>query len=812
MDTLLNDLRFALRTLRRTPAFTIAAVLCLALGIGANSAIFSVVDAVLLRPLPFPQPERLVTIWETNASHGGHRGVVSPADYRDWKAQNGVFSDIAVFTDRRTNLTALETPEQVPIEYATASLFPTLGVRPVLGRVFDEREDLPNAEPVVVLGFALWQRLYAGSPNVIGQRLVMNGTPATIVGVMPREFGASGIAPGTASTRQAPQLFAPLGLDPARDYRRGSGRFLLSVARLKPNVTLARAEREMDAIAARLAQTYPDFNGGWGVGLVPLRDQIVGGARKALLVLAGVVGFVLLIACANVANLQLARAAARRREIGVRAALGAARGRVVRQLLTESVLLALIGAAVGLLLAYWGVEALRALAATSLPRVEEIRLDGAVIGFTLLLAVLTGIVFGLVPALQAARADVYEVLKEGARGATRTGSARGMLVGAQVALSMVLLVGAGLLIRSFARLQSETPGFNPEHVLTARIALPLRKYDTQAKVNAFYADLLDRTRRLAGVREASAIDWLPFGGLGSATDYWVEGRPIPKTEDHLGADIQGVDANYFRTMQIPLVRGELFTERDGPDAPKKVVINETLARAVFPGQNPVGQRIAMPWGDTLRAEVVAVVGDTKSAGLDSLPKPVLYWAMDQFATTTSKSLVIRTTGDPMAVATALRGVVHAIDPEQPLADVKPIDEYLSQSVAQRRFSMALLAGFAGIALVLAAVGIYGVLAYAVAQRTREIGVRMALGAREADVLRMVVREGLVVTGAGLAVGILGALALTRVLGSLLYDTSTTDPLTFVAVALALGAVAMFASWLPARRAARVDPVVALREE
>jgi putative ABC transport system permease protein len=807
-DAMMQDLRFAIRTLRRNPGFTLAAVACLALGIGANTAIFSVINGVLLRPLPFRDPAELVMVWEQDPQQGVDRNVVSPANYLDWRAQSSVFSDIAAYFDWRANLTGIDEPIEVPLGIATASFFEVLGVPAALGRVFTKDEDLPNGPSVAVLSHRLWRRQFAGRADALGQRLSLNGRPYTVIGVMPEGFGMEG---------SKTELWVPMALDPALDYRMRTGRYLTSIARLKPNVSAARAQSEIGAIARRLEAEHPNFNAGWGVNIVPMYDQVVGGVKQSLIVLGGVVAFVLLIACANVANLLLARSSARSREIAVRSALGAGRTRVVRQLLTESVVLSVAGAVVGLVLASIAIQSVRTFAPESVPRVNTISLDAWTLAFTGLIAVVTGLLFGLVPALHAGRGDLQSVLREGSRGSTAAGRARGALVVAQVALSLVLLVGAGLMMRSFAKLQSVDPGFDANGVLTARVQLAGERFRASGAATAFFTQVLDRVQRVPGVASAGAINWLPFAGLGSATSYWIAGRPVPPPTEEFVADVRAVDTSYFATMRIAVRGGVTFDQRVSSETPKQVVVNEAFVRAHFPSSNPIGEHVLMPWGDTLRGEIVGVVADTKHAGLDSLVRPVIFWAMKQFPTN-FMTLVVRadcrdgSECDPMRLVPAITREVRALDPNQPLADVRPLDSYLGQSVAQRRFNMATLAIFSMAALVLAALGIYGVVAYSVAQRTREIGVRMALGARDSVVARMVVREAFVVVGAGLAFGAVAAFALTRVLASLLYEVSPTDPLTFAGVAAVLGAVALVASYLPARRAARVDPIVALRQE
>ena len=799
-----RHIRQSIRSLARSPGFTLAAVLCLGLAIGANTAIFTVLNAVLLKPLSYAEPSRLVMLWERFARNPEGHNVVAPADFLDWRGQTRSFSGMAALAEGHETLTGLGEAQQVPMQAVTASLFPVLGVTPALGRTFTEDEDTPAGPAVVVVSDRFWRRHLSADPRALGQSITLGGTPFTVIGVMPPGFRFKGRATDEA------ELWTPLSLDPSRDYRATSGRYLLSVGRLKPGVTVDQADAELRALAARLAQEHPVFNAGWTTTIVPLREQVVGGARTPLLVLAGVVAFVLLIACANVANLQLARGAARRRELAVRTALGASRGTLVRDLLVESLVLSVAGGALGLMLAVWGTAALVAVAPAGLPRLAEISVDTRTLGFTAVLSILTGFVFGLLPALHGSRADLNDVIKEGGRGVAG-GRLRSGLVAAQLALSLVLLVGAGLLIRSFLRLSREDPGFDATHVLAAKVDLPTNRYNTDPRQAAFFEELLARIRRLPGVTSASAINWLPFGGNGSASDYFVEGRPAPPPGQELGADIRAVDPDYFRTLGIPVRAGELFTSRDGPNVRKAVVINQALARQVFPNENPIGRHILMPWGDTLNGEIVAVVGDTRHAGLDSLPHPTLYWPMAQFPWS-FMSLVIRTPGEPERLTKPVAGELHALDPDVPLADPRPLDAFLSQSVASQRFTMLLLGAFAAVAVMLAAIGISAVVANAVVRRTREIGVRMALGAGRRDVLGMVLRQGMLLVGIGLVAGLAGSLALTRVLRSLLYGVSPTDLVTFAGVPLLLAGIALVAAYLPARRAAQVDPMVALRSE
>jgi putative ABC transport system permease protein len=805
MDTLLHDLRYALRQLRRSPTFTLAAIACLALGIGANTAIFTVINAVLVRPLPYPEPERLVMLFEATAGDAADRNTVSPANFLDWRAQSRVFERTAAIYDLGVNLTGHGAPAEVAAEAASADLFPLLGLVPVLGRTFTDREDGPGGGNVVVLGYGLWQRRFGGTRDVVGQVVRVDDQPYTVIGVLPEGAGLAG-------QPRAPDLWIPLALDPAHDYRASGGRYLTVVARLKPGATLAASEADLRTLAARLEAAHPEFNGGWSANVVPLTSYVTGSLRRPLLILAGVVALVLLIACANVTNLQLARATVRRREIAVRAALGAGRGRMMRQFLIESLLLSLTGGMAGALLALWLTDALAASATAAIPRLGTVEVDLPALGFTLLLSVVAGLLFGMAPAMQATRPDLHEGLRQGARGATGGGTrARAALVAAQVALARVLLVGAGLLLKSFARLGRVDLGFEPERVVTARVTLPEARYRDPARQAAFFETLLARLDALPGVREAGAISWLPLSGLRSATDFWFGGRPIPSDAEQPTADISVVDPNYFRTMRITLRAGRGIASTDDARHPKAVVVSERFVRDYFPGQSPLGQQIFMPWGDTLVATIVGVVGDVKHAGVDSVAQPTIYWSMAQFPWS-GMHLVVRADGDLRPVAAALPGVVQALDPELAVADVRPLETYLGDALARRRFSMTLLAGFAALALVLTAVGLYGVIAYTVLQRTREFGIQLALGASQAAVLGGVLRWGLRLVGAGVLVGVLGAVAFTRVLGALLYEVSATDPLVFAGIVALLGLVGLAASYAPARRATRVDPMVALRSE
>ena len=802
---MLRDLRFAFRRLLRVPGFTAAAVICLALGIGANTAIFTVINAVLLRPLPFAEPERLVGVWEANSLRRSERNTVAPANYLDWLSDNTVFSAMSAVQDISASLTGSGQPEEVPVQRATASLFPLLGLAPALGRGFSEADDAPGAPEVAILSHQLWVRRYGADPAVVGRAVRLDGKPLTVIGVMPAETQTIGIQP-------RPDLWIPLGLNSAENYRETSGRFLRAAARLKPGVTLERAQAELRTIARRLETQYPDFNTHWSVNLVPLTEQVVGPVRRPLVLLGGVVLLVLLIACGNVANLQLAQATARRREIAVHAALGASSVALGRRLLAESILVAAAGGVLGVLLAWWCTDALSALAATSIPRMEEVAVDPWVLAFTLVVSLAAGIGFGMVPAAHALRGDLTEDLKDGARGHSGRGVAtRNLLVAAQVAGSLVLLVGAGLLLKSFAHLQDVNLGFNPDRVLTARVSLVAGSFDGDATHVRFFEELIERVRGLPGVRTVGAINWLPLSGQRSATRMTIEGEPAPPPGEEPGADVRAVDPEFFRAMEIPLLRGRAITASDRADATRAVVVSNEFVKRYLSSGDPLGRRIHMEWGDTLIGTVVGVAADIKHTGVDSATSPTVYWALPQFPQS-FMTLVVRTTGDPAGLATAVVEQVRALDPEQPVADLKTYDEWLGGAVARRRFSMLLLGGFAGLALVLTVIGLYGATAYGVVQRTREFGIRLALGATGRDVLWGVLRSALLVVAGGIAAGIVGAAALSGVLSALLYEVSATDPEIFVAIAVLLLLVGAVAGYLPARRATKVDPMIAIRSE
>lgn len=802
MSTLLRDLRYGIRILIRKPGFTAVAVVTLALGIGANTMIFSVVNAVLLNPLPFPDSERLVRIGETHANYTGNFTYASFLDLGDETESLGNIAAARFWSD---NLTDRGEPEQVSIMLVSANFFPALGVQPLLGRAFLPEEDTPGRDNVVVISHQLWQRRYGGDPNLIGKVITVGANQRTVIGVMPPDFQSDVLFSGQYD------LWAPLvpgGL--LRDNRRSH--LLAVIARLKPRGTIAHAEAELAALVAGIEQQNPGVDDpDLGVSVIGLRERMVAPMRPALIVLLCAVGCVLLIACANVANLLLARSAAREREMAIRIALGASRWRIARQLLTESALLGLAGGAAGLLLAVWGVDSLIALAPANLPRIDEVRIDGRVLGFTLFSSLLTGILFGIAPALQLPRLSIHDVVKDGGRGSTgvRRRWLRHFLVVSEVAIALVLLVGAGLLINSFWRLQQVDRGFNAQNVLTLNLTLS-RQSRTDQQV-AFLKEVLERTPQVPGVRSVGVTSTLPLRG-GPATSFIIEGRPPVQHGDEPSADIRVIDSHYFETMGVPLRAGRGFVETDTAAAPRVMVINETLARRFWPGEDPIGRQITMKdWGPPLTGEIVGIAGDVKADGLDSESGPMIYWPYPQFPVIFN-TIVVRTEGDPLLLAGAVKNQIWSVDPNQPVASVATMEQVLAGSVAPRRFNTLLLGIFAAVALALAAVGIYGVISYAVSQRTHEIGIRVALGAQGSDVIKLVVGQGMALAVTGVGLGLAAAVSLTRLMSTLLFGVSPTDAPTFVAVAVLLTGVALAACVVPARRATRVDPMVALRYE
>jgi len=809
MDSLWHDLRYGARLLAKKPGFTVVAAVALALGIGANTAIFSVVNAVLLTPLPYKDADNLVVVWEKGPKND--QNVVNPANFMDWNEQNSVFTEMAASLDQNAVMIGDGEPEEIPSQVATTNLFSLLGIDAILGRTFSPDDGKPNQTRVVVLSYGLWQRRFGGDPTIIGRKLNINRAEAIVIGVMPAGFSWH-IKKGSLTAKVA-EMWSPFVI--TNEMRTRHGRFMTVAARIKPEVTFEQARSEMNVIGARLEQQYNDFNANWGVNVVPLRTQFTGELRSALLVLLGAVGFVLLIACANVANLLLSRAAARQKEMAVRAALGASRARILRQLLTESILLAGIGGAAGLLLALWGTDLLVSLSPREMSALQQVRISTPVLGFTFAVSLLTGIIFGLAPAYEATRLNLHESLKEGGKnigGGTRGHRLRSAFVITEIALALVLLVGAGLLVRSFNRLQSVDPGFNAKNVLTMRISLPLRKYDSDRKRIDFFRQAIEQIKALPGVEAAGATNFLPFAGPHAGTLVEIEGRPKLPPGQGLTSGSCVTDANYFGAMQIPLKRGRLFTEQEATEMRHVVVINEAFAAKNFPGEDSLGKRVTVYMkDDNVPTEIIGIVGDNKHMGLDEDVEPMAYWPHPELAYP-FMTLVIRTHGEPASVAAAARNVIQTLDGEQPVADVRTMESLLADSVARARFNTLLLTIFAVVALVLAAVGIYGVMSYAVTQRTHELGLRMALGAQTSHVLSLIVRQGMMMAAAGVGIGLVAAFALTRILATLLYGISATDPLTFLVIASLLTGTALLACYLPARRATRVDPMVALRYE
>ena len=812
MEQVRQDLRFALRTLARRPLVSGVALATLAVAIGANTAIFSVVRAVLLRPLPFREPSRLVWLWETSPQRGIPRNSTSPPGYAAYRDESGVFEELGGSRDWLVNLTGAAQPESLIGYQFSGNFFRTLGVPALLGRTFAEEDTRPGHERVAVLHHELWQRQFGADPGVVGRSIVLDGNPYTVIGVMPPAF-------------QHPprvQVWVPLALD-AETATNPRLRFVRMVGRLKPGVSREQAQTAVAAVARRLAERYPETHGGFSARVDPIESRYTGDVRPALLVLLGAVGFVLLIACANVSHLLMARAADRRREIAIRASLGAGRLRLLRQLLTESVVLALLGGALGLLLAYWGVDALlglfpRTIANVAIPRLDQIRIDAPVLVFSLALSVLTGLFFGLLPALQGARAALAPTLREGGRGSSegRKGRRfRSALVVGEFALALVLTVGATLMIRSFLRLQERELGFDPQGVTTARLLLPEYKYEDPAKRRAFFTAVLERVRALPGVEGAGSTTFIPLSGWSSGRPVEVEGRPVAPAA-RTTAEVRAVDTEYFEVMRIPLRRGRGFTADDREGAAAVAIVNETFARRVFPGEEAIGRRVAVPLRLTGNAaalewrQIVGVVGDVRHRGLAEDAPAELYLPYLQ-EPLSMMGLVIRTRPG-LSLGEGLSKAVWSVDPDEPVLAVLPLEQLASDSVTLRRMSTLLLGVFAGVALFLAALGIYAVMAHSVAQRTHEIGVRMAVGASRRDVRALVMREGAGLAAVGAGLGVLAAMGLTRLLRSLLFGVSPTDPLSFALVIAFLGACGLLGCWLPARRATRVDPVVALRYE
>ena len=807
MDTLRQDLRYALRRLIKSPAFTAVALLTLALGIGANTAIFSVVHAVLLKPLPYADPDNIVSIFHLSE---GQRTTMSGPNFYDVAKLSKTLEEAAAYTRARQILTGRGEPVRLDGAQVSASLFNLLGVRPMLGRVFRPEDNQSGNTRVAILSYNLWQQRFGGNPKVIGTTMTLDGVSHEIVGVMPQGF----------SFPAARMLWTPLAYTEDFTTKQRGAWYLQAIGRVRAGSTPEQSNAEVETIGRQLAQKYPDNNEGVGMGTLPLHEAMVGDIRKSFGLLLGAVGFVLLIACVNVANLLLARAASRENEMAVRAALGAARGRIIRQLLTESLILGVVGGALGLLVAVWGIEALLAMEPAGIPRLADVSVDPFVIAFTLGLSLLTGLLFGVVPALQASRSGISSTLKEGGRGnMSSRGSARmrSALVIAEVALAVTLLAGAGLLIRSFGKLAAVDPGFKVAPALAFDLSLPDSRYEKEAQQIAFFDQLLPKLRAIPGVESAAAVISLPLTGSSIVLTFEVAGRPPVPPSQQPAIQVRIATPEYFSTIGIPLKRGRLFSDDDRWGSTQVVVITEAAAKQYFPAEDPIGKRITLGWGrgpGTPRAggEVVGIIGDIKDEGLAEPDPPQLYLPYRQWPIE-SMSIVMKTAVPPTSVTEVARRAVYSIDGNLPVSNVRTLEQIVAKSISQPRFYMTLLAIFAGVAVALAAIGIFGVLSYAVAQRTREIGIRMALGAHQRTVLGLIVKEAMLMAVGGVLLGLLLAIPLTRwLVAKLLFETPANDPLTFFSVAGTLTLIAVLAAYVPARRATRVDPMIALRAE
>jgi putative ABC transport system permease protein len=815
IEELWHDLRYGLRMLRKNPGFTLVAVLTLTLGIGANTAIFSVVNAVILRPLPYNQAERLVWVWGSNEQFGVKQGYLSAADIFDFQRQSTQLESVAAWTTLPINLVEESQSERLEGILVSPNFFKTLGVRIGHGRDFEPGEAQEGRNQVVIISDPLWHRRFGSDPGVIGRRLKLDRYDAN-------SFTVVGVAPPEVQFPLRTDVWMP-DIDETSDGERG-GHDLRAVARLRPGVTMEQAQAELNIIARRLEERYPTFNAGWRVTLTSVRDVILGTPYKAMWVLLGAVGCVLLIACVNLANLQLARSAGRGKEIALRSALGAGRKRIIRQLLTESLLLAVIGGALGLLLAWWGVRWLSIIGPDSIPRLREVVIGGRVLAFTGVITLLTGVAFGLLPALQASRSDLNEALKEGSRGATASAGNRrihGLLVISEVAITVLLLVGAGLLLKSFWLLRNVDPGFKADRVLTAGISLNREKFmpsdgrgstGSTERGAAFFRQIIERVSALPGVEAVGAISHLPFGGRGVNLGFTLQGHEVAASEDTTRAEVRVVSPGYFDAMAIPLIEGRAFTEQDSSSSPPVILVNQSFVRQFLSGATPLGRRLRVKLGKGFEGEIVGVVGDVRHRGYDADPRPEVYVTYLQNTIWPVMNLVIRTKNEPGEMAAAVRREIEAVDSTQAIFNIRPLTDLLSDSIAERRFNLLLLIAFAAVALVTAAAGVYGVTAYMVTQRTHEIGIRMALGARRIDVLKLIIGQGTRLVMCGLAIGLVAAFIVARLLTSLFYGVSASDPATYIVVVLFLSAIALLACYIPASRATKVNPLTALRYE
>ena len=812
-ETLVQDIRYGVRMLAKHKAFTSVAVVTLALGIGANTAIFSVVNELLLSPLPYRNAEQIAMLWEVSPE-GRHQNTTSRANFRAWRAQSTSFEDIAAFSDQRFNMTGDGDPEELSVQLATPEIFNVLGVDPLLGRTFLPEDGQPSNMKVAVLSYPLWQRRFGGQSNIVGQQLTLNDAKYTVIGVMPPSFQFH--IKSRSGTGRPAELWSilPMPVGPGANDR---GRFLSVVGRLKHGMPAEQAAAELRTIEARLSDESPEYNKNYSAEVLPLRDQFFGNVRRPLWLMLGAVGFVLLIASANVANLLLSLATSREKEIAVRAALGARRFRIVRQLLTESLLLALVGSALGLGFAYLGIKALVLISPRDLVSLQGVGLNLTVLGWTLAVSLLTGIIFGLAPALHVSRLNLNDSLKEGGKSESAQASGsrrlRSALVVSEIALAVVLLASAGLLIRSFIRLQQVDRGFETDNLLTMVVRVPDSRYREDAQFVNFFSQALERTRHLPTVRSAGMVNFLPlYGGLGSATGFKILGRPEPPPGQGPSTDVRVADAGYFQTMGIPLLRGRNFSDSEQREPKHVILINEALARKHFPDEDPIGRRLDVEMFDTPQpAEIIGVVGNVRYDSLIDESPPAVYFPHPDL-TYAFMTLVIRTDGEPTAIAPAVQREIRALDPNQPVSDVRTMNQVMADWVSRSRFNTLLLGLFAGLATLLSAVGIFGVMNYSVALRTREIGLRLAVGAQPRQVLLLILRQGLVLTVIGVVLGLAAAFALTRLLSGLLFGVEAFDVTTFSSISLLLIVVSLLACYLPARRAMRIDPLSALRYE
>ncbi len=806
LETAVQDLRYAVRGLSQSRGFAVTAILSLALGIGASTAIFSVTDSLLLRPLPYRDPMRLVMVWETRPQRGSEHNVVSPGNYFDWKAQNTVFESMAAFRDSRSVLADGDRTEELGKQSMSAELLPMLGVVPVRGRLFTPEEDRAavHSDSVLLISYRIWQSWFGADPNIIGRHVQINSTPRTIIGVMP---------PGFSFRNRTTDLWEPLGLNPAENYRKTQGRWMMAIARLKRGVTVAQAQAQMTAIAQRLATSYPEFDKNWTTTVEPLRDSLVREVRRSLLILLGAVGLLLAVACTNVGNLLLARFTSRRQEIAVRASLGATRWRIVRQVLTESLILGLLAGLLGVVLARWMVAGLLTMAPKELTQSANVSVDFRIFLFSIALSACAAILFGLGPSIATSHIELTRALADGSRSSTGSGGLRSSLVSAEVALSLVLLTGAGLLFQSLIRLQRVDPGVEASGLLTFRVSLPAARYRQVARRQNFFATALDQIDRLPGVRSASAVSYLPFDGDAAGTWVNIAGKPKARPGEELLAIIRTVMPGYFRTMGIPLRRGRDFGAADDTEAaPYRFIVSEAFVKKYLANENPLGQSInALMDTQNPFGEIVGVVGDVREGALDQESMPTVYYLYSHLPYP-SMIFVVRSAGNPAALAEPARKIIRGIDRSQPIAEIHTMQEVIGQTFARQRFSALLLSAFSIIAVVLASIGIYGVLAYSVSERSREFGVRAALGADPRRIIALVLGAGARLVVVGSAVGLAGALGLSTALKSLLFDIGPRDPLTFIVAPLLLFCIALLAAYIPARRAARVDPMTALRAE